>query len=79
MDLPLGVGSDVRQGRTRSSRCAGQQEIKSYPEIDSRVGNRWHGRIVGPATCRPSPRLCRELIGVDCGVMEEFGQFTARV
>jgi hypothetical protein len=50
MDLPLGVGSDVRQGRTRSSRCAGQQEIKSYPEIDSRVGNRWHGRIVGPAT-----------------------------
>src|SRR6266436_2282753 len=67
MDLPLGVGSDVRQGRTHSSRCAGQQEIKSYPEIDSRVGNRWHGRIVGPATvaCRPSPRLCRELIGVD--------------
>jgi hypothetical protein len=31
MDLTLGVGSDVRQGRTRSSRCAGQQEIKSYP------------------------------------------------
>jgi len=49
MDLTLGVGSDVRQGRTRSSRCAGQQEIKPYPEIDSRVGNRWHGRIVGPA------------------------------
>jgi hypothetical protein len=63
----VGCGSDVRQGRTRSSRCAGQQEIKSYPEIDSRAGNRWHGRIVGPATvaCRPSPRLCRELIGVD--------------
>jgi hypothetical protein len=49
MDLPLGVGSDGRPDRSHSSRRAGQREIKSYPDIDSRVWNRWHGRIVGSA------------------------------